>query len=169
MECLRSFNVNMAFQTNFSTPGAGGNIKSWGVAGNYHWQVYDTTLGSNFLIDGFKRIDLYGIQMVGSVYTDLGANDGGIVSDYGLSLTITGQSPLASGRTVIGSFPLTTTINNYHLSKYTNKVNFESPITGCTNINFGTFNAQGNNGETLNSVTLDLQLAFVFYYKYDGQ
>ena len=167
MDCLRSFHVNIALQRGFST--AGTNVKNWGVVGNYHWQVIDSSLGSDFIIEGFKRIDLYGIQMVGSVFTDLGANDGAIVSDYGLNLAITGQSPLASGRTVIGGWPLNTVINNYHLSKYTNMVNFESPIAGCTNINFGTFNAQGNNGETLNSITLEIRLAFVFYYKYDGE
>lgn len=167
MGCLKSFNILISLQRGFST--AGTNIKNWGSAGNYHWQVIENTLGSDLNIQGFKRLDIYGIQMVGNVYTDLSSNDGGIISDYGFNLNLTGQSPLVSGQTIIGGYPLSTTSNNYYLSKYTNCVNFESPITGVTNINFGTFQAQGNNGETLNSLTLDLRLNFIFYYKYDGE
>jgi len=167
MDCLRSFNVNIALQRGFSTSGV--NIKNWGSAGNYHWQIVDNSLGSDFLIEGFKRIDIYGISMLGSVFTDVGPNDGAIVSDYALQLNLTGQSPIASGRAIIGGWPITTALNRYHLSKFTNCINFQSPITGVTNINFGTFNAQGNNGETLNSITLNINFDFVFYYKYDGE
>ena len=107
--------------------------------------------------------------MVGNVYTDLSANDGGIISDYGFNVNLTGQNPLVSGQTIIGGYPLNVTNPNFFLSKYTNCINFETPVTGVTNINFGTFQAQGNNGETLNSLTLDLRLNFVFFYKYDGE
>lgn len=167
MDCLRSFNVGLDVQRNFSTPGT--NIKNWGAIGNYHWQIVETTTGSNFVIQGFKRLDLYGIKMVGSIYTDLSANDAAIVSDYSFGVGITGQAPLASGNAVSTFWPLNSSINNFDLSKYQNQINFESPITGVTNINFGTFTAQGNNGETLNSITLEIKLDFVFYFKYDGE
>lgn len=167
MDCLRSFNVAINLQRNFNTPGV--NIKNWGTLGNYHWQIIENTTGSDFLVTGFKRIDLYGIQMIGAVYTDLGANDAAIISDYGFAINVTGQAPLASGNAVSSFWPLNTTLNNFELTKYQNRVNFASPITGVSNINFGVFNAQGNNGETLNSITLDIKLNFVFYYKYDGE
>ena len=166
MDCLKSFNINLELQRNFST--AGTNIKNWGVVGNYHWQIIENTLPSDFLVQGFKRLDLYGIQMIGSVFTDLGANDGAIVSDYGMRLGITGQSPIASGILQPTGWPINS-VNAFQLSRYSNEINFESPITGVTNINFGSFNAQGNNGETLNSITLEIKLGFVFYYKYDGE
>jgi len=158
MECLRSFNVGISTQRGFNTSGV--NVKNWGTLGNYHWQVIETTLDSDFRVEGFKRFDLYGIRMIGNVFTDLGANDGAIVSDYGMQLVVSGTTPLASGTAISTGWPLTTTPNVYQISKYTNFVNFESPITGVTNLRFGTFIAQGNNGETLNSVTLDIQLNF---------
>jgi hypothetical protein len=167
MDCLRSFNINLELQRGFST--AATNVKNWGVVGNYHWQVIENTLPSDFIVEGFKRIDLYGIQMVGSVFTSLDANDGAIVSDYGMRIGITGQSPLASGIAQSTGWPLYTNMNAFQLSRYSNEVTFESPLAGVTNINFGQFNAQGNNGETLNSITLEIKLAFVFYYKYDGE
>lgn len=167
MDCLRSFNINLEVQRNFNS--AGTNIKNWGSAPNYHWQVIENTLPSNFVVQGFKRLDLYGIQMVGNVYTDLGANDAAIVEDFAMRINISGQSPLASGTALSTGWPIIPTVETYFLSKYTNEVNFKSPISGVTNINFGQFNAQGNNGETLNSITLDIKLAFVFYYKYDGE
>jgi len=166
MDCLKSFNINLELQRNFST--AGTNVKNWGVVGNYHWQVIENTLPSDFSVQGFKRLDLYGIQMVGSVFTDLGANDGAIISDYGMRIGVTGQSPIASGILQPTGWPINS-LNAFQLSRYSNEINFESPITGVTNINFGAFNAQGNNGETLNSITLEIKLGFVFYYKYDGE
>jgi hypothetical protein len=169
MNCLRSFNISVDLQRTFSTPGAAGNVKNWGSAGNYHWQVIETSLTSNFVIEGFKTIDVYGILMTGAVYTDLGANDGAIVSDYSFAVNLTGTTPLISGRSISVGWPLTTNLNNYDLSKYQREIKFESPISGVTNINFGTFTAQGNNGETLNSITLDIKLDFVFYYLYDGE
>jgi len=168
MDCLRSFAINLKFQNAYNS--AGTNVKSWGTLGNYNWQVSQNTTGTNFLIDGFKRIDLYGIQMVGGVFTDVGLANAAIVSDYGLRLTLTGQTPLVSGSIVGGGFyPIYTNLNEFVLSKYTNALNLSSPISGVTNINFGNFYANGNNGETLNSVELDIELAFVFYYKYDGE
>lgn len=167
MDCLRSFNVGISVQRGFTT--AGTNVKTWGTLGNQHWQVIETTLDSDFVIEGFKRFDLYGIRMIGNVFTDLGANDANIVSDYGMQIVISGTTPLASGRTISSGWPLTITPNTYQISKFTNFVDFESPITGATNIRFGTFIAQGNNAETINSITLDIALNFVFYYKYEGE
>jgi len=167
MDCLRSFNVGITAQRGFSS--AGVNVKSWGPAGNYHWQVIETTLDSDFRVEGFKTLDLYGIRMIGNVFTDLGTNDGNIVSDYGMQIVVTGSTPLASGTPISTGWPLTTTPNVYQLSKFTNFVNFDSPISATTNIRFGTFIAQGNNGETLNSITLNIALNFIFYYKYEGE
>ena len=167
MDCLNSFSVSLQLQRGYSTGGT--NVKTWGTAGNYNWQVLELGSSTNLAIQGFKQIDVYGIEMLGTVYTDVGTNDGAIVSDFGIELTFTGQAPLVSGISDNNFWPLTINNKAFTLSKYRNQTNMESPISGCSNINFGFFNAQGTGGETLSSVTLDIRLQFNFYYKYEGE
>jgi len=167
MDCLSSFSVLIRLQRAFSTPGT--NVKTWGTIGNYNWQVSQITSGTNLAIQGFKRIDLYGVQMLGLVYTDVGPNDGAIVNDFGMNLTFTGQAPLISGVSDGAFWPLNLNDKSFVLSRIRNELKLESPISGVSNINFGVFSAQGTGGETLNSVTLDIDLEFIFYYKYEGE
>jgi len=167
MDCLNSFPVLIRLQRGYSTSGT--NVKTWGTIGNLNWQIRELTTGTNLAIEGFKRIDIYGIQMLGFVYTDVGPNDGAIVSDFGINITFTGQSPLVSGISDNNFWPLTLSNKSFVLSKYRNEVKMETPISGCSNINFGSFSAQGIGGETLNSITLDIDLEFNFYYKYEGE
>jgi hypothetical protein len=167
MDCLNSFSTFVQLQKGYST--VGNDVKSWGTAGNYNWQVLDLFVNTNLAIQGFKRIDVYGIEMLGTVYTDVGANDGAIVSDFGIEITFTGQAPLISGFSDNNDYQVVLNNKAFILSKYRNRTNMESPITGCSNIKFGFFNAQGTGGETLNSVTLDIRLQFNFYYKYEGE
>lgn len=167
MDCLNSFPVLIRLQRGYSTSGT--NVKTWGTVGNLNWQIREATTGTNLAIEGFKRIDIYGIQMLGFVYTDVGPNDGGIVSDFGMNITFTGQAPLVSGISDNNFWPLTLSNKSFVLSKYRNEVKMETPISGCSNINFGSFSAQGIGGQTLNSITLDIDLEFNFYYKYEGE
>ena len=168
MNCLRSFSIQIDNNLNFST--AGTNVKTWGAIGNYHWVVIQQGL-STFNIQGFKRIDLYGMQMTGTVQTDAGAADGAIVEDYSFSVGIVGQVPLVGGiKTVAPDFwNIGQQVTNYNLGKFSNSVMFETPYTGLSALAFQEFRAQGNNAETLNSVSLDIKLEFVFYYKFDGE
>lgn len=167
MDCLNSFSVLIRLQRGYSTGGT--NVKTWGTVGNLNWQIREATTGTNLAIQGFKNIDMYGIKMLGLVYTDVGANDGAIVSDFGINITFTGQAPLVSGVSDNNFWPVTLNNKSFVLSKYRNEVNMESPISGCSNINFGAFSAQGIGGETANSISLDIDLEFIFHYKYEGE
>jgi hypothetical protein len=167
MDCLRSFTFNINQTVNFAT--AGVNIKNWGVAGNYHWIV---NLGQNSIlnIQGFKKLDLYGIAIVGNVQTDAGLANAAIVQDYGFDIVTDGQIPLPSA-VISGTNLWGINLNNqtFSLTKYLSKIEFESPITGLNNLTISRFFAQGNNGETLNSIDLGINVDFIFYYKYEGE
>jgi hypothetical protein len=167
MDCLNSFSVLIRLQRGYSTGGT--NVKTWGSGSNLNWQIREATTGTNLAIQGFKNIDMYGIKMLGLVYTDVGPNDGAIVSDFGMNITFTGQAPLVSGVSDNNFWPVTLNNKSFVLSKYRNELNLESPISGVSNINFGVFSAQGVGAETNNSVTLDIDLEFIFYYKYEGE
>ena len=168
MDCLRSFSVGISQNRTFNS--AGVNVKTWGTLGNLNWVVNQA--GSSFFqLQGYKRIDLYGIEMLGNVQTDVGLNDAVVVSDFFFNIGIAGQIPLVSGENVIAPnfWAINPNIGGNDLTKYRNKVTFETPYTGCTAIGFNRFGAQGIGGETLNSISLDIDLQFVFYYKYDGE
>ena len=167
MDCMRSFSVDLAVQRGYST--ANTDVKTWGVAGNYNWQVIENSLGSNILIQGFKNIDLYGIKLNGSLFTDVGLLDGAIVSDYGFDVSISGSAPRISGIATSTFWPLTLNDNEFIVGKYNNEINFVSPFSGVTAINIGRFQANGIGGESLNSITLDFKFSFTFYYKYEGE
>lgn len=167
MDCLRSFIVTINNPYIFSVGGT--NVKNWGVVGNYNWIVQENSL-SEYLIQGFKRIDLYGVQMVGAVQPTMIVGSGSIVSDYGFQLETIGLNPLVSANVGGTNFwSINPNSNTFTLTKYTNEIKFESPISGVTKIDFQKFIAQGNNGETTNSIYLDLNLTFTFYYKFEGE
>ena len=169
MECLNSFTVQINAKKTFATSGT--NVRMWGSAGNYHWVVVNTSELSRYNIQGFKRIDLYGVEMVGLVQSDVTATSKVIVQDYDFTIGIDAQVPLVSGLISIApnDYNISDQVSNFELGKFANKVTFESPYSGLKNIIFNGFRAQGNNGETLDSVIIDLKLQFVFYYKYEGE
>jgi hypothetical protein len=169
MDCLRSFTIWINQSKSFNV--AGVTVKTWGTLGNYHWSVIDQQGMSTYQIQGFKNVDLYGMKMLGDVQTDLTSSDGAIVSDFSFRLGIAGQIPLISGDVLTSPnyWGISQTVPQWDLSKYRYEVNFETPYYSTKSITFEAFRAQGNNAETLNSVQLDLNLQFVFYYKYEGE
>jgi len=169
MDCLRSFSIDLIAVKNYNT--AGTNVKTWGVIGNQHWVVADVGSSSVFNVEGFKRLDIYGIEMVGSVISRPSISNACIVQDYSFQISLNAQVPLASGNIAASPnyWPISKNVTSFDLSKYTNQITFESPYAGCSAISFENFNAQGNQAEAPNSIGLDIQLTFVFYYKYDGE
>jgi len=168
MDCLKSFLIGISQNRTFTNTTT--ELKQWGVVGNYHW-VVDKQGSSVYNIQGYKRIDLYGIEMIGNIQTTLGPNDGGIVSDYSFQIAVGGQVPLVSGnvQTSPNDWAINQNIGQFYLGKFSNKITFESPFQGCTSIGFNELQIQGQNAETLNSVNLDINLQFKFLYKFDGE
>lgn len=168
MDCLRSFTIAISQNRTFTNTTT--QIKQWGTVGNYSWSVIQAG-SSVYNIQGYRKIDLYGIEMLGNVQTTLGPNDAGIVTDYTFQVGVGGQIPLLSGDVQASPNFWAINPNNglFDLGKYSNKIFFESPFTGCSSIGFNAINIQGQNGETLNSLNLDIGLQFKFIYKYEGE
>jgi hypothetical protein len=171
MDCLRSFNIVIDQASTFS----GTQVKTWTLGLQEFWSV-DINGLSSFIFEGFKNVDVYGIDVIGNVNTQRAAAIGGCnVQDWSFEVLIEGQSPLASGR-------VATTPSNYwniatgtvgsrifSLSKNTNSVRFADPIKSASYLNFERLNAQGDGGQTLGTISLDYKFNFVVYYKYEGE
>jgi hypothetical protein len=170
MDCLRSFIVSIDQVTTFS----GTDVKTWFVGAQEFWVVEKSGV-STFVPEGFKNIDIYGVDVIGNVSTQKAAGTGGVVvQDWGFELLIEGQLPLVSGTiTTSPNFwniqTSTTGTKTFALSKNTNSLKFADPIGSVKNINFEVLRAQGVGGQTAGVVSLDWDLSFVFFYKYEGE
>lgn len=171
MECLRSFNLNIRQVTTAT----GSNVKTWTVGSQEFWSARISGI-SRFDIEGFKNIDLYKIKIVGDVYTQIASGIGGvIVEDWAFDLFLEGQMSLVSGKintsttnywNIITGSPESKT---FTISKNTNEIIFDDPVKSLKYINFQNLTTQGYGGQTTGTVSLDWNLAFVFYYKYEGE
>jgi hypothetical protein len=170
MDCLRSFIVSIEQNTTFS----GTDVKTWFVGAQEYW-VVERNAVSNFYPQGFKNIDIHGVDVVGHVMTQKSSvAGGGVVTDWAFEIDINGTLPLASGN--IGVTPNFWNIQTesviartFALSKNTNSVKFANPISSIQNIGFEKLRVQGTGGQTAGIVSLDWYLSFVFYYKFEGE
>lgn len=171
MDCLRSFTLNIRQVGTFS----GASVKTWFVGAQEFWAC-NISGQSRFNIQGFKNIDLYAIKATGNVYTQIAALTGGVnVEDWSFDMLLEGNMPLVSGSidTTLPNFwniaqgvPAART---FAISKHTNEINFADPIKSLKFINFQNLLTQGTGGQTSGIVSLDYDLSFTFFYKYEGE
>lgn len=174
-ECMQSFTLRIDQPILCSA--ANGTVKTWGTVGDYNFSA--KTIPSNtvsiFDLTGFKRTDIYGITVIGSVQGNPGSiNSCCVVTDWSFDLTLGGQAPLVSGKksTTSDGFLLYTNtplVNTFSFSKNTNSIMFANPFQSVTTITFEQLVTQGIGAEFLNVVALNYDLSFTFYYTYEGE
>jgi hypothetical protein len=165
-----SFGIN-AINTITGAP----DLKQWATGAAQHfWQV-NTGTSSTYNFEGFKRIDIYGIDVLGSIQTQANiAINGVIVNDWQIDIQVGGISPLV-GATVTGVpnyYGLDVNLSEnsiYPLGRFNPSVKFESPISGSTFIQIQKTRASGIAYETVGSVNLWTRLNFIVYYKFEGE
>jgi len=168
MDCLRSFIIKINQATTFS----GGDVKTWTLGLQEYWAVAN---GGNsiFNFQGFKNVDVYGIDVIGHIQTQIGAANGGVVEDWAFKILIDGQLPLASGvvETSPNFWSLQTSgiAKSVSLSKNTNSIKFANPIKSVRFLDFEGIRIQGYGGQTSGQISLDWDLSFVIYYRYEGE
>ena len=173
--CMQSFSLKIAQNTIASS--AIGACRTWGTIGQYFFSCGFSPSGANsfYNIEGFKNIDIYGMQVVGSVTGNPGnATKCGLVTDWQLLIGLDGNPPLVSGSKTASpdGFNLITSgtsLTYYHLGKYANILTFQDPLKSVKQIVFAALYAQGNGAEFLNEVALSYTLTFTFFYKYEGE
>ena len=171
MECLKSFSFKVTTNTNLS----GGNIKQWATGAAQHFWSASAGTSSTYNIQGFKNINVYGVDVIGSITTLTAAGTGGvIVNDWNIDVLISGQQPLVGGTITAApnyySINATSPTNRiFPLGRFSNSVKFADPISSVQFIQLGSTYAQGIAYETLGDVNLFWNLNFVVYYKFEGE
>jgi len=169
MKCFNSFSFRS--QGDVLVPG-GLQYDAWGVAPQNYWG-FDSggASSSTFNIQGFKNIDVYGIDAVGTVTS--GVNTASVlVNDWDFLLTIGGNSPLISGNiAATNDFNISQQATNpvICLSKYTPKINFQDPVNSVKFIQINNLRAFGIGVENIAFLKLIWSITFTVYYSYEGE
>jgi hypothetical protein len=164
--CYNQFNFSVATGKTFST--ASGNFAPWVSGTNNNWVVQSGLDTSDFTIQGFKNINLYGIKLQGSVQCPISSNHG-IVEDYSFNLKLAAQTPSISGVFTTNNWNATLYENEVRLGKYQNVIMFGEPLRSLSQIRLSYFSAQGYSNESLLNIRLDLIVQFYFLFKYEGE
>lgn len=168
MDCLRSFSIKSNLNQSFA---AGVNFQTWLVGTDKFFIAKTTTATASFLINGFKNINIYGMDVMGNFSSGNGTSKA-IIDDWEVGVEFVGQQPLLGGSVAVNA--LNVNIENYNIgrfnpSKYKRNIQFSSPIQSVTEIIFDGYKVQGYANESISFVTVNWDLNYVFYYKFEGE
>jgi len=171
MDCLRSFNFILAAQSNFPSP----SFLYWQIGTQHFWTWdYSSASGSKYLIEGFKNINIYKIELTGDINSSPQfAPYQCIVQNWSLGLQIVGQNSTAVG-TVLSSpnFFLMAeqpTDPFFRLSKFQPSITFETPIQSAKEILITNLFADGIANHTTTSAEIGYIINVTVFYKYEGE
>jgi hypothetical protein len=170
MDCLKSFSLVSSANGTFAAP----EFTNWGAANNLFWNVKQTIGSSIFNVAGFKNINIYGIEVIGTFEGSSTLVSNGIVNDWNINLNIEGQAPLTNGNvTVAPNFlslqDLPPFVTNFGLSKYSPKIKLSTPIQSVKNITFTNYNVNGYGAQNPLQIQLNWNLNFIIYYQFEGE
>jgi hypothetical protein len=164
-DCLKQFQFGIINQRTYST--ASNTFVGWTTGTSNNWMVASGD-STDFTIQGFKNINLYGIKMQSYVQSPLGGNYG-ITEDFSWTLKLTGEKPSISGVFGTNSYNASLYPIDLRLSKYENTIMFAEPIKSLSKIEIFNFVAQGYGNNSLLNIKLDLEATFYFLYKFEGE
>jgi hypothetical protein len=171
MDCLRSFVVASTLNQSWNL---GAKLDTWTVGSQHFWEGSTATEQSFFYVEGFKNINIYGVDLIGDFRTGGSASSDCIITDWRVTVEFVGQPALVGGevRPAVNLLSVnidTPDINSFQLSRYKTKVEFSSPIQSVTEIKFRDYSAEGYGNESLTQVNVNWNLKYVFYYNYEGE
>jgi len=168
MDCMRTFVLKSDANATFSNP----NFLTWAVGVQRYWQVITTYPTATFSVQGFKNINIFGVDVIGDFASE--NPNHGLIEDWRITLLINGQAPIISGsiNPVPNGFNINTDsvfLNRYQLSRYKTSVRFDTPIQSAKTIQFQNYSASGHANQSLTDINLNWDLNFVFYYQFEGE
>jgi hypothetical protein len=172
MDCLKSFSLKVSTNSGVTLS----DIKQWtnGLDQKYFTCTTGSS-GSKYNIEGFKNINVWGVNVTGSIGTIPSAVTGGVViNNWAIDFKINGQAPFLGG--TVQASPNYYVINatsventNFPLSRYSPSVKFHSPIQSVKSIEIGQTYADGYGWETSGTINLYWNLNFTVYYNFEGE
>jgi hypothetical protein len=168
MDCLRTFNLNLSGNKFYS----GSEIKTWVSGGQHCWQI-DALQDSKFDIQGFKNINVFKIELIGTIQTLIGGTAGALVNNWAVGINMEGQMPAISGNILTPNDWSLNTNNIYYnqflLGNNNQKAEFFTPIQSVNQIFFERVLAQGFGYQSTTSINLYWELQFICHYKFEGE
>lgn len=168
MDCLRTFTLNLTGNKFYS----GSEIKTYVSGGQHIWQV-DAVQSSKFNIQGFKNINVYSIELIGSLQTVLGGTAGALVTNWAVGINLEGTIPQISGTIdSTNDWVLNTSgiyANSFSLGSNNQKVIFNTPFESVKQIFFERITAQGFGYQTATDINLLWELQLICHYKFEGE
>lgn len=172
MSCMRSFVLSV--NQNFALVAP--EYNSWNVLGaSLPWTVElglssSPLIFTNFNIQGFKNIDLYGISLVGNCYpTNAPVGNEGIVNDWGVNISLIGNQSLIGGNFGTNSLGFIQGGTEIALSKYQNIYNLGDPVKAVTLIQISFLRASGFQFQNAAAMDLTYDFSLIVYYKFEGE
>lgn len=170
MDCLRSFVIDASLNQSFAL---GPNLSVWTIGTDNYWFGRTTGANATFNVQGFKNINIHGIDCVGDMKSGPGLNSC-LIDNWEVTIDLNGQPSILGGSVT----PLTNIynvntdnvyVNRFVLSKYKRDAKFSSPIKSVTSIDFSGFTASGHANLSLTSVAVNWDLNFIVYYTFEGE
>jgi hypothetical protein len=177
-DCLRTFNLTASGAITDTGSVAGSNVLFWTdyASKNTGFSVNLPLVNCDFSPQGFKNIDVYSIEVHGTIINLGSAGGNFICNDYSFIGIVTGNYPILSG--VYGAgVPIALNqagapSNGFSFSKYHPKFEFISPIQSVTKIAFTALLFDGY-VPTLIGATQELNFFYSFdvfvNYKFEGE
>jgi hypothetical protein len=171
MDCLRSFNFSIANQSNY---GLAQGFLYWQIGTQHFWTLdISSAVGSKYNIQGFKNINVFGIQLTGDINsTPQTAPFQCIVQNWSLGLEIVGQNSSGVGNiSALNPFAMINQPTNpfFRLSKFQPCITFESPIQSAKEINIKNLFVDGIANQTVLSAQIGYVINVTVFYKFEGE
>ena len=170
MDCLRSFVINSSLNQSFAL---GPNLDVWTIGTDRFWFGRTTGANADFDIQGFKNINIYGIDLIGDFKSGPGGSQV-LIDNWEVNIDLIGQAPEIGGliNPIPNIYNVNTNnffVNSFVLSKYKRGFELQSPIQSVTQIRFSGYTASGHGNQSLLNATVNWDLNFVFYYLFEGE
>ena len=169
MSCIKSFTFTTAINENAVAP----QLQTWGLAPQNYWAFESGAGISTFNIQGFKNVNIHGIEAVGDMASIVAFPNLVLVNDWSFRVRVNGQNSLVSGNITAAPnrYNITVQANNpiFSLSRYNPYLELASPIQSATSIQLVGYRASGIGAQNLAAINLAWDMTFVVYYSYEGE
>ena len=171
MDCLRSFNFIIAGQANFTAP----SFLYWQIGTQHFWTWdYSSASGSKYLIQGFKNINIFKIELSGDINSSPQfAPYQCIIQNWSLGFEVVGQNSTSVGEVLSSPnfFQIGEQQTNpfFRLSKFQPSITFETPIQSAKEIIIKNLFADGIANNTTTSAEIGYIINVTVFYKYEGE